>query len=501
MENTLALEMLEISKAFGATKALKSVSMTVKTGSIHGLIGQNGAGKSTLVKILAGVHRPDSGIMRIYGKPVSFDSPAQARQYGIGMVFQEFSLIPTLTVAQNIFLGSKANRPLGVINDRELEMGATKILEQLEVNIDPHAVVGELGVADQQLTEIAKALSQERRILVFDEPTAALSQGETEALFEILRRLAQKEGLAIIFISHHLREILDICDEVTVLRDGEVTFSGEVAGQTLESLVSAMLPVRTRIQSALQREAQGNQQAPLIEVHDLHVTDVVKGASFSLYPGEVLGIAGLLGSGRTELLKAIYGILRPTQGTVSLFGQIRSFRSPAEAITDGIVLVPEDRRRQGLVLDHGIEANISLTVLERLSKFGVLNLKAADELAHTFVQRLSIASQNIHAPVSHLSGGNQQKVVLSKMLATQPRVLLLDDPTFGIDIGTSRQIIEIVRDFAAAGNAAIWVSSDFDELIRATDRILVMKDGRIEQEFLTGVSTKLSEEDLLHAVQ
>lgn len=493
------LEAREVSLAFGATQALDGVTVEVRSGSITGIIGHNGAGKSTLVKILCGVYRPESGQILIDQQPVEFRSPADASDAGIALVFQEFSLIPDLTVAQNVYLRSHGAALFGRIDDRVLEQRTAALLGRLGSTIAPSALVKSLTLADRQIVEIAKALSRERRVLMLDEPTAALSAAEVERLFDVLRSLA-RQGMAIVFISHHLREVLRICDDVMVLRDGRVVFHDRASGHTIATLVQALLGTEgTSTPASATTATRQPAGVVLMSVHELRVSPTVASASFEVRRGEVLGIAGLLGSGSNELLEAIFGVRKGT-GIIEIGGHRDIPNGPAQAIDRGIFLVPEDRRLQGLVPDHTVAQNIVMAIVGQLTRLGFVVERMVDRTATAYAKRLQVKGR-LDSPVRELSGGNQQKVVLAKALATEGTILLLSEPTTGIDIGTAAEIVEIVRTFVAAGNSAIWVSADFDELIRASDRVLIMKAGTITGDLDVRGDTPLTEEALLHAVQ
>lgn len=499
-DRQVVLEARDVAKSFGATEALRGVSVAFRRGEIHGVIGHNGAGKSTLVKILCGVHSPDAGTVAIDGRSVEFHSPDDASEAGIGLVFQEFSLIPDLTVAQNVFLRTHGAPLFGLIDDQSLERRTTEILARLGAEIPPRTTVRDLGVADRQLVEIAKALSRPRRVLMLDEPTAALSATEVDRLFSVLRALAD-DGIAIVFISHHLREVLRVCEVVTVLRDGAVSLDDAVGHHDLTSLVAALLgATASRGDSATQRNDDAALGEVVLAVEHLSVPPQVRDVSFQLRSGEVLGIAGLLGSGALEVLEAIFGVRSNASGVVRLGDRDDVPGHPSDAIKRGAFLVPEDRRIQGLVADHPIGENIVMAIIGRLTRFGIIDVDRAESIGQNQAARLQIDGQ-LTTPVRDLSGGNQQKVVLAKSLTTGAKVLLLGEPTFGIDIRTAAEIVEIVRRFAASGNAAIWVSSDFDELTRVADRVLIMKSGQMVGERAVRGNVPLTEEELLHAVQ
>lgn len=493
------LEARGISKSFNNVEVLHSVDFALVRGEVHGLVGQNGAGKSTLVKILNGVYTKDSGSLLISGQMVDYDTPLGARRQGIAMVFQEFSLIPTLTVAQNVFLTREPRTNGLLIDDRVCEERTAAILKELGVDLDPRATVEGLGVGSRQIVEIAKALSQEVKILVFDEPTASMSHHEVELLFSVIRRL-QSSGISIIYISHHLRDLLQICDRVTVLRDGHKVFTKNVAETDLADVIRAMIGTNVMSNLAWTGQPVDRSAPPLIEVQGLSLDPHVLDCSFSLWRGEVLGIAGLLGSGRSELLSAIMGVKRKTKGKIVLRGQVAHIADPKDAVTLGLALVPEDRRSQGLFLDHSVRDNILLPVWGELSK-PLINERAADEMAAGYVRKMNIKTAGLAQIVKFLSGGNQQKVVISKGMSSTPDILLLNDPTFGIDIESKYEIMLAVREFANSGHAAIFVSSEFEQLAAICDRVLVMKKGLLTGEMDRTRGDLITEESLLAVIQ
>ena len=476
--STTAVQMLGVHKAFNGVTVLSDVDFEVTRGEVHALAGGNGAGKSTLMKILQGVYHMDQGSILIDGEPVQLASIHEARAAGIGMVFQEFSLVPSLTVAQNIFLAAEPLGRGGLISDREAVRRSRAVFADMEVEVDPKAVVGELGTAYWQLTEIAKALGQNARVLVMDEPTASLAKHETEALFDLVERLKAR-GISIIYISHRMDEVYRIADRITILRDGRRLLTEKLVDVTPEQIVEGIVGKKIEGQLTYRHRGHDTEVEPLLEARNLNAGDRVNDVSFTLRPGEIVGIAGLMGSGRTELARTLFGIDKLDSGEIILRGTKVSISSPQQAIAHGLALIPEDRRAQGLVLDHSVRDNLLLPLLDRTRKGPFLSAKAAKELSTELISRFAVKVAHPNRPVRLLSGGNQQKVVLAKWLGTEPEVLLLDEPTAGVDIGTKSEILEMIRGLADAGKAVIVISSEYPELLAVSDRILVLRDGTV----------------------
>jgi ribose transport system ATP-binding protein len=479
MERTSApaVEMRGIEKGFNGTPVLKGVDFTLARGEVHALAGGNGAGKSTLMKILQGVHRKDAGVIRIGGREVDFSSTADAEAAGVGMVFQEFSLVPTLSVARNIFLNHEPRR-FRMIDDKAMIRRAGEILQGMDVNLDPRAEVQTLPTGYWQLTEIAKALALDAKVLIMDEPTASLTKTESEALFELIGRL-KAQGVGIVYVSHRMEEVYRICDRITVLRDGGVVLSDAVADLSPEQIVAAIVGREVDALEWVERPAATKDTAPLFEVRNLTAANGVTDMSFTLHAGEILGLAGLMGSGRTELAKLIFGIDRPTSGEILLRGEPAGITNPRIAIAEGIALVPEDRRLQGLVLDHSVRENLLLPLLPGLNRGPLVDDRRGDGLAAGLIERLQIKLASAKRPVRLLSGGNQQKVVIAKWLGRDPDVLILDEPTAGVDIGTKSEIIQRIRELADSGKAVIVISSELAELLAVSDRVLVLRNGTV----------------------
>jgi ribose transport system ATP-binding protein len=434
----------------------------------------------------------------VEGKPVQIGSIHEARAAGVGMVFQEFSLVPSLTVAQNIFLAAEPLGRGGLINDREAVRRARAVFAEMEVTVDPKAVVGELGTAYWQLTEIAKALAQNARVLIMDEPTASLARHETEALFDLVERLKAR-GISIIYISHRMDEVYRIADRITILRDGRRLLTEKLADVTPEQIVEGIVGKKIEGQLTYRHRGHDTDVAPLLEVRNLTAGPRVRDVSFTLRPGEILGLAGLMGSGRTELARVLFGIDRVDSGEIHLRGRKVSIDSPRRAIEEGFALIPEDRRAQGLVLEHSVRENLLLPMLDQTRKGVLLSSKAGRKLSSQLIERFAVKVANPQRPVRLLSGGNQQKVVLAKWLGTDPEVLILDEPTAGVDIGTKSEILDMIRGLADAGKAVIVISSEYPELLAVSDRILVLRDGTVVDDLDRGDVE--DEESLQLAVQ
>ena len=486
----VVLEAEGVSKSFGGVAALGDVDFDLKAGEVHALVGENGAGKSTLMKILAGVHVEYEGVIRLERAPVRFSGVQDAERAGVAIIHQELNLVPELTAADNIFLGREPLLARAIVDRRRIAKAAGALLRRLGIDIDPQSRVADLRVGEQQLVEIAKALSLDARILMMDEPTSALSEHECETLFKVVRQLAGA-GVAIIFTSHRLGEVVALANRVTVLRDGRRVLTAPIQGLTLNTIITAMVG---RNIVATHRENVEVEGEPVLSVRNLTLDTVsvhgwrrvLKGVSFDLQRGEILGIGGLLGSGRTEILESIFGAARGWRGGEILIDGARVvLKSPTDACRAGIALVTEDRKAHGLLLASTIRDNLALPSVGALSRFGIRGFARESALADDIVQRLSVRCKDVDQTVSSLSGGNQQKVVIGKWLATEPRILLLDEPTRGIDVGAKQEIYQLVFALASRGLGIIVVSSEMPELLLLSDRVLVMCEGR-----QTGVLTR-----------
>ncbi len=467
-----------VSKGFPGVQALVDIDLEIRGGEVHAIVGENGAGKSTLMKILAGIYQPDAGSLQVDGHVVQLSGPRQAMALGIGMIHQELNLAPNLSVAENIFLGRAPTR-LGLVDWRRLDLQTRLLLERLGIELDGRASVEDLSVARQQMVEIAKALSLNARIIIMDEPTSALTERETATLFQIIGRL-KAEGVAVVYISHRLEEIFRIADRVTVLRDGRLVNSLLVADTTPALLIGMMVG---RELTALYPKEPVEIGAPVLEIRSLSRAGVLHDISFVLYQREIVGLAGLVGAGRTELVRAIFGVDPIDSGEVLIDGRVVHIRGPREAIRRGIGFVTEDRKLHGLVLGMTVRENATLASLSEIGRLGLIDFARERTMAADYVRQLDIRAPSVEQEVNNLSGGNQQKVVLAKWLATRPRILILDEPTRGIDVGAKAEVHALMSRLAAAGVSILMISSELPEIMGMSDRILVVRQGRISAEF------------------
>ncbi|MGX5707774.1 sugar ABC transporter ATP-binding protein [Brucella lupini] len=472
------LEIRDVAKSFGPVIALKRMNLTVRRGRVHTLLGENGAGKSTLMKILAGVFKPTSGTILLKSAAYTPKDPRDARANGIAIVFQELSLSRNLSVAENIFANHEPSR-FGFVRERELNAAADKLIDELGLPVDARAKVGDLSIAQRQLVEIAKGLSQPADVVILDEPTSSLSDSEAEILFSIIERLKAR-GTAVIYISHRMEEIMRLSDDITVVRDGEYVTTTEKSETTIERLIALMVG-REMNDIYPPREAPRPSASvpPILETKNLSVAGKFSDVSIDVKPGEVLGLFGLVGSGRSDVMKALFGMLRPT-GEIRLDGKAITLSSPTDAIRNGIAFVTENRKEEGLVLPHSVERNINMVGLGQLAgPFGLMRSRAERSAAKAEVLRLAIKTASIDTVAGSLSGGNQQKIVLAKWLQTKPRILILDEPTRGVDVGAKFEIYRIIRELAANGAAILMVSSELPEVLGLSDRVAVMHNEHV----------------------
>jgi ABC-type sugar transport system ATPase subunit len=469
-----------ISKAFPGVQALDNVDFEARRGEVTALVGENGAGKSTLMKILCGAYDKDQGRIRLEGEEVVVKSPSHAQELGIAIIYQEFNLTPNQSAAANIFIGREPLRRgvgqfLRLVDRRQMEEEAQRHLARVGADVQAAQRIRELSVAEQQMVEIAKALAVESRIIIMDEPTSALGEDEVETLFQIIEALKEQD-IAVIFITHRLEEVMEVADRVTVLRDGERVGSMPIEEATSEDIIHLM--VGRELAEVFQKKT-ADIGPPLLEVEGLTRKGVVEDVTFTVRKGEILGVAGLVGAGRTEMARLVFGADRKDAGTIYLDGERIDINSPVEAVSNGIGLVPEDRTNQGLVLDLSVLRNIVLPTLRHYTRAGLVERKAIRETASTYVDKLTIRTPSLQQKAEYLSGGNQQKVVVAKWLASQPRVLIMDEPTRGIDVGAKAEVHALMSELAQMGIGIIMISSELPEILRMSDRIMVMSEGRV----------------------
>ena len=497
MSNDLLLEMKHITKDFPGVRALDDINFELRKGEIHALVGENGAGKSTLMSVLAGVHADFLGTIMMDGNPVNFSNPKEAIKHGVGIIYQELDLVPEFSVGENIFLadepGISGFRKIGLLSRREIFSQTRHILSDLGFEIDPRSKVGALSIGEQQLVQIIKAIRLSAKVLVMDEPTARLAHDETETLFNIMKVLKDK-GVSIIFISHHMEEILQVADRVSVLRDGKVVGTVDKDLTSLSEIVRMVVGKELSEGITLPDITKGRE---ILAVNGLALDGIFSDISFKIRTGEIIGIGGLVGSGRTEIAHCIFGVERPNRGEILVGGQKANIRSPLDAIKNNIILIPEERKAQGLILNHSVMSNLSLAYLRIISKYHLINGRKRMQSAQHMVDRLRIKTPSLNQEVGNLSGGNQQKVVLGKWLPLKPIVVILDQPTRGIDVGAKREIYDLIAELAQNGSGILIISDELPELIGLADRILVIGKGRKLFEFNRG---EVNQSQLLEAV-
>jgi ribose transport system ATP-binding protein len=481
------LEMRSISKAYPGVQALDGVSFDVRAGEVHALVGENGAGKSTLVRILAGAVRADTGELLIQGKPVTIASPRHAEMLGIAVIYQEFNLVPYLSVAENIMLGREPTRGTG-IDWKALRSRAADVLARLGVELPLAMEVRRLSVAQQQMVEIAKALSTQARVIFMDEPSAALTENEVQKLFAVIRAL-KRDGVAIVYISHRLEEVFQIADRITVFRDGKLVKTADAAQLTSDEVIRLMVG-RSLASHFPTLPADPPRERPLLSVRNLTMPDRIENVSIDVYPGEIVGLAGLVGAGRTSLLRGICGADPYASGTVELGGQILRRRSPHESIADGLALVTEDRKNQGLILGMSVRENVTLPHLEEFTRLGRVERREETRAVAKLADELHIRTPTLEQLVKNLSGGNQQKVVLAKWLLKKAKFICFDEPTRGIDVGAKAEIYELMTQLAQSGTGILMASSELPEVLGMSMRIAVMHNGRLVRVFNRGEATQ-----------
>ena len=486
------LKLRGVAKSFGPVVALSSADLVVTGGSIHALVGENGAGKSTLVKIVAGLYQRDRGELLLRGESVNFPSTAAAKAAGIAVIYQEPTLFPDLSVLENMFMGRQPTDRFGRIDRRRMRAEAGEVFERLAVHIDPNRPAEGLSIADQQIIEIAKAILLDARLLIMDEPTAALSGIEVERLFTVARSL-RDEGRGIVFISHRFNEVFALCDMITVMRDGEYVSTDAIKDVTEDEIVRRMVGREVKDLFPKQETTIGE---VLLEVTDLTAPGVFHDVSFTVRSGEIVGLAGLVGAGRSEIARAVFGVDDYQSGKVTLAGRSLPKHNPAASMDAGLALVPEDRRKQGLVLESSIAHNLTLAIRNTLTRAGLLRTSAENTAAAIWASRLQVKANALDGQVGTLSGGNQQKVVLGKWLATNPRVLIIDEPTRGIDVGTKAEVHRLLSELAGQGMGILMISSELPEVLGMADRVLVVREGRITSEI---TRSKATAENVMYA--
>ncbi|MGW1802650.1 sugar ABC transporter ATP-binding protein [Streptomyces sp. NPDC001984] len=492
------LEARGVGKRFPGVVALDDVSFTLRAGETHALVGENGAGKSTLIKVLTGVHRPDGGELLLHGEPVAFNRPFEAQQAGISTIYQEVNLVPLMSVARNIFLGREPKKRLGLIDFARMHREAAELLAGFGVHADPRRPLHTLGLGTRQMVALARAVSVKAQVVVMDEPTSSLEPREVETLFRVIGEL-RRQNIAVVYVSHRMDELYRICDRVTVLRDGRHVHTGELADLDRMQLVSMMLgreitEVRRHGVTSFGDEGHDIARRTVLSATGLTRRHQLDGVSLELHPGEVLGLGGLLGSGRSETAKALAGALSLDAGDISVDGKPLRRKTSASAIRAGISLLPEDRKAEGIVPGLSVRENIVLAAMPRLSRAGVVSRRQQDRIVEVFMKRLRIKAASPEQKVGELSGGNQQKVLLARWLCLEPKVLLLDEPTRGIDVGAKAEVQALIDELAQEGLAVLLISSDIEELVEGSDRIVVLRAGAAVGE-LTG--DRVGEDELL----
>lgn len=479
------LKISGVDKSFPGVKALSNACLNVYAGRVMALMGENGAGKSTLMKVLTGIYSKDSGTIEYLQKAVAFRDPKASQEAGISIIHQELNLVGNLTIAENIFLGREFKKPWGAIDWPKMHREADKLLARLGVKHSSQQLCGELSIGEQQMVEIAKALSFESQVIIMDEPTDALTDKESAALFKVISEL-KAENRGIVYISHRLKEIFEICDDVTVLRDGQFIGERVIAEIDEDTLIEMMVGRRLEEQYPYLEQPRGEL---LLEVENLSGSGVAN-VSFQLHRGEIVGISGLMGAGRTELMKVLYGALPKSSGSVRLNNQLLDINSPQDGLNQGIVYISEDRKGDGLILGMSVKENMSLTALDYFSHYGAIRHQAEQMAVDDFILMFNIKTPSREQPVGLLSGGNQQKVAIAKGLMTRPSVLILDEPTRGVDVGAKKEIYQLINEFKKDGLSILMVSSDMPEVLGISDRILVMREGQISAEFSRNEATQ-----------
>ena len=485
------IQMSGISKSFSGNQVLNDVSFELANGEIHALMGENGAGKSTLMKILSGIHHKDSGHIRVDGEEHTFKTIKDSERCGIHVIHQELNILPDLSVAENLFLGKELTYGFGIMKRAEMRRQAHDLLCKLGLDIDPKTRAGDLSVGKQQLVEIAKAIASDAKYIVMDEPTAALTDREIQTLFETVRELKNK-GISFVYISHRMEEIFAICDRITILRDGQYAGVRDIPKTSFDEIVAMMVGRELGERFPERQHCIGDTK---LSVNNLCANHVFENVSFELRKGEVLVLAGLMGAGRTEVAQTLFGARKANSGSITIDGQAVKIHNPIQAMQHKIGFVTEDRKTEGLLLDFSIQDNIMLTNFDKTCRMGITQPTSENQFVQKFIDQLAIRTTNAHLPVKSLSGGNQQKVVLAKWLGTEPDILILDEPTRGVDIGAKKEIYTIINQLAEAGVAILMISSELPEVIGMADRVLVMHEGRITGEVN---KSNMTQENIMH---
>lgn len=469
------IKMKGIDKAFGANKVLKNAGFELNDGEVHALMGENGAGKSTLMKILTGVYSRDAGVVMVGGKEVVFKSPKEAEKAGIVFIYQELNVLFDLTVVENLFMGKEITKGFGICDKKAMRAKAEEIMKKMGVSIPVDAVMSDLSIGQQQMVEICKALMCDAKVIIMDEPTAALTQSETQILFQVIKSLREK-GVSIVYISHRMEEIFELCDRITVLRDGEYVGTRNISDINMDDIVQMMIGRQIGERFPKRNVKIGKE---VIKVENLSHKNIFKDVSFSVKAGEVLGVAGLMGAGRTEIMQAIFGNIPYESGSIYIDGEKKVIKNPQHAIKAGIGFITEDRKTEGLLLEKSISENIEIANLARISKNSVINADERKKLVGKAIEEFRIKCFSDQQECTNLSGGNQQKVVLAKWIYKEPKILILDEPTRGVDIGAKKEIYNVINDMAAKGVAIIMVSSELPEVLGMSDRIMVVREGKV----------------------
>jgi galactofuranose transport system ATP-binding protein len=477
------LQAIDLTKRFPGVIALDAVSLDIYPGEVHALVGENGAGKSTLIKLINGVYRADEGELRLEGEPVSFGGPRQAWEAGISTTFQEINLEPFMTVAQNLLLGREPMRGFGLVDVKQMNAHAARLLRRYGISVDERRPLGSVGVAVQQMIAIVRAVSTDAKVVILDEPTSSLEPNEVEQLFRVIRIL-RDDGVALLYVSHDLDEIFELCDQVTVLRDGRKVHTGPVADITRLELVATMLgrdvqDVRSSGKTAFDIEGRHIGVEPVLTASGLSRHRVLSDVSVDVRAGEVVGLAGLLGSGRSETVQGIFGLLRLDAGEIKVNRAVLKRGSPAAAVSKGVGLLPEDRKAEGIVPTMSVKDNITLAAARSVARWGFVSSSKVEEIVRKYVDRLQIKVTDLDQNVGELSGGNQQKVLLARLLSNDPEVVLLDEPTRGIDVGAKAEIQALIDELAIGGLAVILISSELEDVIEGSNRVFVLKEGMV----------------------